>query len=35
MSDLGYHMEDKIIITSSWGQQTKPKGQEGYLICAP
>ena len=34
MSDIGYDIEDEIIIKSSWGQQTKPAGQESYLICA-
>ncbi len=32
MSDLGYEINAKVVIESPWGQQTKPAGQDAYLV---
>ena len=31
-SDIGYEMEESITIQAPWGEQTKPSGQEGFLV---
>ena len=31
-SDIGYGIEEEITIQAPWGEQTKPSGQEGFLI---
>ncbi len=32
MLDIGFKKEDKITIESPWGEQTKPAGQDAYLV---
>ncbi len=32
MSDLGYAIDEEVTIESPWGEQTKPAGQEAYLV---
>jgi hypothetical protein len=32
MSQLGLPVEDKIVIESPWGEQTKPEGSDAYLV---
>ena len=31
-SDIGYGIEETITIQAPWGEQTKPSGQEGFLV---
>ena len=31
-SDIGYGIEESITIQAPWGEQTKPSGQEGFLV---
>jgi len=32
MSDMGYALESKVTIESPWGEQTKPAGQDAFLV---
>jgi len=32
MSEVGYKVEDQVTIQSPWGEQTKPAGQDGFLV---
>lgn len=32
MSDLGYGIQSKVTIESPWGEQTKPAGQDAFLV---
>lgn len=32
MSEMGYSVSSEVLIQSPWGGQTKPAGQDGYLV---
>ena len=32
MSDIGYDVGDEVSISASWGTQTKPAGQDAFLV---
>jgi len=31
MSDIGYNIDDEVVIETPWGDQTKPAGKDAYL----
>jgi len=31
MSDIGYNIDDQVVIETPWGDQTKPAGKDAYL----